>query len=164
MNEEIKLTTTTDQFYQGKKGIIVNDLRVFMYLCLFKLPFPNFPSNSDEKRNGHYLVHWHYARSCGRVSPEDDAASQSRCEPEGALGVGSFHIKTLVDDYSSTGCSICSAGWSKKKFNLRLVCTHYLHVCYSYHLVTSLYPNAFDVAIISGLQWNNIDLTVRFLM
>ncbi|XP_048839096.1 forkhead box protein R1 [Brienomyrus brachyistius] len=52
MNEEIKLTTTTDQFYQ------------------------------DEKRNDHYLVHWHYARSCSRVSPEGDAAPQSRYDTE----------------------------------------------------------------------------------
>ncbi|XP_066568362.1 forkhead box protein R1 [Amia ocellicauda] len=51
MNEEIKLATTTDQFYQ------------------------------DEKRNDQYLVQWHYARFSRRSSSgKDDSPSQSPSE------------------------------------------------------------------------------------
>ncbi|XP_036378902.1 forkhead box protein R1 [Megalops cyprinoides] len=46
MNEEIKLTTTTDQFYQ------------------------------DEKRNDQYLVQWHYARISRQSSEKDDTQMQ----------------------------------------------------------------------------------------
>ncbi|KAJ8276630.1 hypothetical protein COCON_G00083820 [Conger conger] len=53
MNEEIKLTTTTDQFFQ------------------------------DEKRNDQYLVQWHYARIARRTSSgKDDLSSQSCQESE----------------------------------------------------------------------------------
>ncbi|KAJ8388337.1 hypothetical protein AAFF_G00134910 [Aldrovandia affinis] len=52
MNEEIKLTTTTDQFYQ------------------------------DEKRNDQYLVQWHYARISRRTSSGKDDSFQSRQESE----------------------------------------------------------------------------------
>lgn len=67
MNEEIHLSTTTDQFYQGinihdieRPAILENGF--FLHLLT---------SSTDDKRNEQYLAQWHYARISRRSLPEE---------------------------------------------------------------------------------------------
>ncbi|TRY92097.1 hypothetical protein DNTS_022019, partial [Danionella cerebrum] len=86
MNEEIKLTTTTDQFYHGNhytsqtlefQSNGLHPLKSIHNQCTAS-------DKSDEKRTDQYLAQWHYARVSRRpssTSPSTLAATEPEVHP-----------------------------------------------------------------------------------
>lgn len=75
MNEEIQLTTTTDQYYQGK----FTKYTISVLECLSMQTNQFFTSSEcrgfvDDTRSDQYLAQWHYARISRRSLPSTEAS------------------------------------------------------------------------------------------
>lgn len=78
MNEEVHLSTTTDQFSQGKTSNIYK-VKVKMVRVFLK----NGHFSTDEKGNEQYLAQWHYARVSRRTLAEElHQSNPAECEGE----------------------------------------------------------------------------------